>query len=556
MKKIISIFLAVLVLFSVFTVMPLTADAYYERNEKRQNDDFIYSYNIEDNVIKIYQYIGKASEVVIPDKIDGYPVTSISGSAFEGCDYVTKISVPDTLTLVGEEAFCDTAFYKDVNNWENGVLYIGSLLVEADDSLEGEYTVKKGTTAIAHYAFTGCEKLKKITIPGTVKYIAESMFVGCKELESAVLEDGVEDIDESVFKKCSKLNDIQLPKSIKRVGFDAFRGTEFYNNDYNWENGALYYNNILIEVDSECDGVFTAKDGTTVLGDYAFMECNVKKIILPNGIKTLPFALTQNCLWIESIQFGDDLEEVGSYSLAALENVELPDNVKKIGYRAFFQSHISKIKLPENLKVIDVEAFLSCPYLKEITIPKNVEKIGHEALGYNMSGLGPDGYDTTKEEGLIIKGYPGTAAEAYANEHGFEFVDLTKEPATEPTTENVTEPAAQPKPDKVTEKKENPVKVTSKTKTIKAKKLKSKKQSVKPLTVKNAQGTVSFAKVKKGTTSKIFKKITVNKKTGKITIKKGKYQKKTYKIKIKVTAKGNKNYNAKTVTKTVKIKVK
>ena len=105
-------------------------------------------------------------------------------------------------------------------------------------------------------------------------------------------------------------------------------------------------------------------------------------------------------------------------------------------------------------------------------------------------------------------------------------------------------------------KKANPIKLKAKTKTIKAKKLKSKKQTVKALTVSKAQGAVTFAKVKKGTTSKIYKKITVNKKTGKITFKKGKYKKKTYKVKIKVTAKGNSNYNAKTLSKVVKIKVK
>ena len=109
---------------------------------------------------------------------------------------------------------------------------------------------------------------------------------------------------------------------------------------------------------------------------------------------------------------------------------------------------------------------------------------------------------------------------------------------------------------KAQSKKANPIKVKAKAKTIKAKKLNKKKQTVKALTVSKAQGAVTFAKVKKGTTAKIYKKISVNKKTGKITFKKGKYKKKTYKIKIKVTAKGNASYNAKTVNKTVKVKVK
>jgi uncharacterized repeat protein (TIGR02543 family) len=134
--------------------------------------------------------------------------------------------------------------------------------------------------------------------------------------------------------------------------------------------------------------------------------------------------------------------------------------------------------------------------------------------------------------------------------------------STEPITTNpvVTEPTQPsiPKPTfpKVTSKKTNPIKVSVKTKTLKVKKLKKKAQKVKAITVKNAQGKVTYKLVKSGITKKIRKLVKINSK-GVITIKKWKKAKKgTYKIKVKVTAAGNSDYNAKTVTKTVKIKVK
>ena len=109
---------------------------------------------------------------------------------------------------------------------------------------------------------------------------------------------------------------------------------------------------------------------------------------------------------------------------------------------------------------------------------------------------------------------------------------------------------------KVTSKKANPIKVTVKTKTVKAKKLKKKAQKVKAVTVKNAQGKVTYKLVKSGITKKIRKLVKINSK-GVITIKKWKKAKKgTCKIKVKITAKGNTNYKAKTVTKTVKVKLK
>lgn len=102
----------------------------------------------------------------------------------------------------------------------------------------------------------------------------------------------------------------------------------------------------------------------------------------------------------------------------------------------------------------------------------------------------------------------------------------------------------------------NPLTVKVKSKSISVKSLKKSKKTVKPLKIKNAKGKVVVKKVKKGTTASIYKKITVNKKTGAVTFKKGKYSIKTYKVKLKVTAKGNSSYTKKSIAKTVKIKLK
>ncbi len=263
--------------------------------------------------------------------------------------------------------------------------------------------------------------------------------------------------------------------------------------------------------------------------------------------------------------------------------------VNEISNSAFYSnSNLSEVNIPDTITTIGRYAFQNCESLNSITIPDSVVSIGDYAIGSY------DTYDEDEDEFLdyyisdfIIYGYENSAAHEYALENGLVFEKIgestrSTEPAetastptvapTEPVTEQpvtvepakptdpkVTEPnASEPnesKP-KVTPKKNNPITVTAKTKTVKAKKLKKKAQKIKALTVKNAQGNVTFEKVKSGTSSKIFKKITVNKKTGMVTLKKGKYAKKTYKVKIKITAKGNGSYNSKTINKTVKIKVK
>lgn len=101
-------------------------------------------------------------------------------------------------------------------------------------------------------------------------------------------------------------------------------------------------------------------------------------------------------------------------------------------------------------------------------------------------------------------------------------------------------------------KKEQNMTVTAKAKTVKKKKVKKKKQKVKgAIKVTGAVGKVTYKKIKKGSS----KKLSINSKTGVITVKKG-TKKGKYKIKVQITAAGNADYKAKTISKTVKIKVK
>ena len=106
-------------------------------------------------------------------------------------------------------------------------------------------------------------------------------------------------------------------------------------------------------------------------------------------------------------------------------------------------------------------------------------------------------------------------------------------------------------------KANNPLSVKGKTVKLKRKKLARKKQTIKAkkaFIIKNAVGTVSYklVKVKKAKYKRFFK---INRKTGKITVKK-KLKKGTYKLKIKVSAAGNAKYNPGSKTVTVKVKVK
>ena len=98
----------------------------------------------------------------------------------------------------------------------------------------------------------------------------------------------------------------------------------------------------------------------------------------------------------------------------------------------------------------------------------------------------------------------------------------------------------------------NPLTVKSKTATLKFANVKKKAQNLavsKVLTVTKNQGKVTYVKASGNG------KISINKTTGKVTVKKG-LKKGTYSIKVKVTAAGNNNYNKITKTVTFKVKVR
>lgn len=104
--------------------------------------------------------------IVVPES-----VIDISDRAFRNCDNLTEISLPDSLTLIQGGAFDNTGYYNDPQNWDNGVLYIGNCLIDADEAISGNYNIKDGTTIIAQGAFKECTELNSIVVPNTVSYI-------------------------------------------------------------------------------------------------------------------------------------------------------------------------------------------------------------------------------------------------------------------------------------------------------------------------------------------------------------------------------------------------
>ena len=83
------------------------------------------------------------------------------------------------MTKIGVGAFFGSGVYEDKSNWDKGVLYIGGYLIEATDTVAGEYKIRQGTKAVADGAFYCCLDVTGFEIPLSVTAIGAKAFYGC-----------------------------------------------------------------------------------------------------------------------------------------------------------------------------------------------------------------------------------------------------------------------------------------------------------------------------------------------------------------------------------------
>ena len=99
----------------------------------------------------------------LPAELGGAAVEKISPYAFEAKYDVTSVTLPETVTLIGEGAFMDCAMLRTIN-------------------------IPAAVTGIDRGAFVGCTSLTSLTIPAGVQYIREEAFTACEAMTSLTIE--------------------------------------------------------------------------------------------------------------------------------------------------------------------------------------------------------------------------------------------------------------------------------------------------------------------------------------------------------------------------------
>lgn len=191
-----------------------------------------FAYQNSGGTIKITQYLGQGVDVVIPDSIDGSPVTAIGSYAFSNCRSVTNVTIPESVTLIEARAFdyCDNlaaitvAPLHGVFASVDGVLLNKSLttVIRCPPAKPGAWSIPNSVSKMEDWAFVLCERLTSVTIGTNVTSIADHAFDSCTGLTNVTIPNSVINIGEYAFACALSLKVVTIPDSVLEIRARAF----------------------------------------------------------------------------------------------------------------------------------------------------------------------------------------------------------------------------------------------------------------------------------------------------------------------------------------------
>ena len=201
-------------------------------------------------------------------------VTSIGGSAFDGCSSLTSVTIPEGITSIDAGTFFGCSSLTNV-------------------------VIPQGVTSIGSYAFLGCSSLASVTIPEGVASIGRRAFDGCSSLTSVTIPEGVTSISEYTFVYCRSLTSVIIPESVTDIGSYAF---------------------------DSCSSLtsVTIPKGVTSIDDYTFYGCSsLTSVMIPEGVTNIGEGGFWDCSSLTSVTIPASVTSVGSY--AFLDSSKLRD---------------------------------------------------------------------------------------------------------------------------------------------------------------------------------------------------------------------------------------
>ncbi len=427
----------------------------------------------------------EAEEVEIPAEINGVPVVGVDGTPFGYCRNLKSITLPDSMqyfdwldlvcivttvssgssgshnvsvntqlteideettfnpsnvTIMADENTDEDIIYPSVTEIKvsetnpyftvsDGLLYSKDMkkVIGCPPAMDlTELKISEKAEIINDYAFATCYKLKDLVIPENIKQINNAAFVACINLESIELPESINAVHMDTFYMCESLSDVKFNGDISAIGIGAFGEctslTEFDIPDSVTYIGANAF------ADSACaenvDGIFYV-DNWAVDNDE---KSKLEKVIFRDGtigVAEMTFALQSAEL--RYVDFPESIIYVGDMAVAG--NGDYPN---EIHYRA---PYLNERTLGASKGTSDFYI-----YNKNCDIFDSEKTIPAEYRAYKLESL-PSITDDTSDEpidkSVVIHGYAGSTAQAYAEKYNRKF-EVIEEEIPQTTTATTT----------------------------------------------------------------------------------------------------------------------
>ena len=349
--------------------------------------NFLTNIVIPNSVTSIGNFAFRGSKslisIVIPNS-----VTSIGDGAFFSCASLSSIVIPDSVTSIGLGAFSKCASLSSVVI-PNSVTSIGDRVFGVCKSLTS-IVIPNSVTSIGDRAFVSCASLSSIVIPDSVTSIGNSAFWHCTSLSSIVIPDSVTSIGDRAFGICTSLISIVIPDSVVKIEGNPF--VDWNGELTNLSSMFVYDDDVLFDNKLEKIVAFRRRDvsyfipeSVTSIGNSAFSGCaSLSSIEIPDSVASIGDCAFEDCASLSSIVFPNSITSIGDRAFGgctSLSSLVIPESVTSIGNSAFSGcASLSSIVIPNSVTSIGDWAFGDCTSLSSIVVPDSVTSIGNEAF--------------------------------------------------------------------------------------------------------------------------------------------------------------------------------
>lgn len=207
-------------------------------------------------------------------------VKVIDSSAFNGWKKMSAVSLPSTLTSIGDSAFLNCA------------------------SLSSIELSNTQITSIGTKAFSGCTGLTSFSLPRNITAISEEMLYGCSNISSISIPTSVTEIEQKAFYQCEKLEtvDFNQTTSLTKINTSAFYGTGLKS--------------------------ITIPGSVTYFGQAALSTCkNLESVVFENGDSPIKFYGTTffGCEKLSSVKLPDNISSLATlaFQRCSAPNLEI-----------------------------------------------------------------------------------------------------------------------------------------------------------------------------------------------------------------------------------------